>query len=156
MATPFDFLTAEIPAVHESAVWSGAKALGGARVSCFHTRLAAESAIKWAFEFVRSPPRPCDSCVGTQPRYRSHAHPVPVAALAPASLHPTPLSVVCTRPRTRPRHCAWVSSSSSADGALGCRATPGESSDREFSLDGCQPHLVCWQYPLRAHSTMRR
>ena len=61
MATPFDFLKAEFPAVHESAIKACVAALGDARISCFYARVAVESSVTWAFEHDRSLPQPYDS-----------------------------------------------------------------------------------------------
>ena len=61
MATPFDFLRTEFPAVHEAAVQAGAAALGDARASCFYARVAVELSVKWAFEHDRSLPTPYDT-----------------------------------------------------------------------------------------------
>ena len=61
MATPFDFLTAEFPEVHSSAIKACVAALGDARISCFYARVAVESSVTWAFEHDRALPRPYDS-----------------------------------------------------------------------------------------------
>jgi len=61
MATPFDFLKAEFPAVHESAIRACVAALGDARASCFYARVAVELSVKWAFEHDRSLPTPYDT-----------------------------------------------------------------------------------------------
>ena len=58
MATPFDFLRAEFPDVHSSAIRACVAALGDARISCFYARMAVESSVTWAFEHDRSLPRP--------------------------------------------------------------------------------------------------
>lgn len=65
MATPFDFLKAEFPAVHQSAIRAALAALGDARISCFYARVAVESSVTWAFEHDRSLPRPYDSNLST-------------------------------------------------------------------------------------------
>ena len=65
MSTPFDFLRAEFAEIHESAVRSGAAALGDARASCFYARVAVESAVKWAFEHDRSLPQPYDTSLSS-------------------------------------------------------------------------------------------
>ncbi|HMR94839.1 MAG TPA: DEAD/DEAH box helicase family protein [Microthrixaceae bacterium] len=65
MGTPFDFLRAEFPAVHESAIKACVAALGDARISCFYARVAVESAVTWAFEHDRTLPRPYDAGLST-------------------------------------------------------------------------------------------
>ena len=65
MATPFDFLKAEFPEVHSSAIKACVAALGDARISCFYARVAVESSVTWAFEHDRSLPRPYDSNLST-------------------------------------------------------------------------------------------
>ena len=57
MATPFDFLKAEFPAEHDSAIKACVPAFGDALISCFYTRSAVESLVTWAFERDRSLPR---------------------------------------------------------------------------------------------------
>lgn len=61
MATPFDYLKEEFPAVHESAIKACVAALGDARISCFYARVAVESSVTWAFDHDRSLPRAYDS-----------------------------------------------------------------------------------------------
>jgi hypothetical protein len=53
MGTPFDFLRAEFPEVHEAAIKACVAALGDARASCFYARVAVELSVKWAFEHDR-------------------------------------------------------------------------------------------------------
>lgn len=102
MTTPFELLNAELPGLHESAVRSVAAALGGARVSCFHARLAAESAITRAIEADRSLPRPYDTSVGTQSLNRCRLAPFRPPLSPPPACTP-PHSLWCTRVRGRAR-----------------------------------------------------
>ncbi|NLA35271.1 MAG: DEAD/DEAH box helicase family protein, partial [Actinobacteria bacterium] len=61
--TPFGFLKAEFPEVHEAAIKAGANALGDARISCFYTRLAIETAVKWAYSHDTSLPQVYDTAL---------------------------------------------------------------------------------------------
>jgi type I restriction enzyme R subunit len=50
VSTPFDFLKAEFPDVHQEALRAGINALPDPRTSCFYARRAVELAVTWAFE----------------------------------------------------------------------------------------------------------
>ncbi|MCB1256750.1 MAG: DEAD/DEAH box helicase family protein [Microthrixaceae bacterium] len=60
MGLPFDFLQDEFPEVRDSANRAGFHALGDPRASCFHARVAVESAVRWAFKHDPALPRVYD------------------------------------------------------------------------------------------------
>ncbi|HUR18700.1 MAG TPA: DEAD/DEAH box helicase family protein [Acidimicrobiales bacterium] len=63
MSTPFDFLKAEFPDLHEGAVKAGAAALSDPRTACFHARWTIEQAIQWAYKHDRTLAAPYDDGV---------------------------------------------------------------------------------------------
>jgi type I restriction enzyme, R subunit len=73
VSTPFDFLEAEFPDIHQGAVKAGAVAMGDPRIACFQARWTIEQAIRWAYKHDKSLPVPYDDKLGAllhEPAFR--------------------------------------------------------------------------------------
>lgn len=66
MSSPFDFLQADFPQVHEGAVKAAEAAMVDPRTACFHARWTIEQAIGWAYDHDRALPEPWDKSVSAR------------------------------------------------------------------------------------------
>src|SRR5690606_31331763 len=66
VSSPFGFLRAEFPQVHEGAVKAAEAALQDPRTACFHARWTVEQAIGWAYDHDSALPEPWDKSVSAR------------------------------------------------------------------------------------------
>lgn len=65
MSTPFSFLAAEWPEIHEAAARAWGAAIPDPRAACFYARRALELAVTWAFQHDRALKLPWEESLGS-------------------------------------------------------------------------------------------